>query len=46
MIKLKCLLMRGGTSKAVFFHDNELPLDPKLRDKVVLDVFGSPDMAR
>ena len=44
MIKLRCVLMRGGTSKAVFFHDNELPLDPKLRDKVVLDVFGSPDI--
>jgi hypothetical protein len=36
--------MRGGTSKAVFFHENELPSDPKLRDKVVLDVFGSPDI--
>jgi 2-methylaconitate cis-trans-isomerase PrpF len=36
--------MRGGTSKAVFFHENELPSDPKLRDKVVLDVFGSPDL--
>jgi 2-methylaconitate cis-trans-isomerase PrpF len=36
--------MRGGTSKAVFFHENELPSDPKLRDRVVLDVFGSPDI--
>lgn len=44
MIKLKCVIMRGGTSKAVFFHENELPSDPKLRDKVVLDVFGSPDI--
>jgi hypothetical protein len=35
--------MRGGTSKAFFFHENELASDPKLRDKVVLDVFGSPD---
>jgi len=34
--------MRGGTSKAVFFHENELPSDPGLRDRVVLDVFGSP----
>jgi 2-methylaconitate cis-trans-isomerase PrpF len=44
MIKLRCVIMRGGTSKAVFFHENELPSDPKLRDKVVLDVFGSPDI--
>ncbi|MGD8916648.1 MAG: PrpF domain-containing protein [Syntrophobacterales bacterium] len=44
MIKLRCVIMRGGTSKAVFFHKNELPSDPKLRDKVVLDVFGSPDI--
>ena len=44
MIKLRCVIMRGGTSKAVFFHENELPSDPKLRDQVVLDVFGSPDI--
>jgi 2-methylaconitate cis-trans-isomerase PrpF len=44
MIKLKCVIMRGGTSRAVFFHENELPSDPELRDKVVLDVFGSPDI--
>ena len=44
MIKLRCVIMRGGTSKAVFFHENELPSDPKLRDKLVLDVFGSPDI--
>jgi methylitaconate Delta-isomerase len=44
MNKLKCVIMRGGTSKSVFFHKNELPLDSKLRDRVVLDVFGSPDI--
>jgi methylitaconate Delta-isomerase len=44
MIKLKCVIMRGGTSRAVFFHENELPPDPELRDKVVLDLFGSPDI--
>jgi 2-methylaconitate cis-trans-isomerase PrpF len=27
-----------------FFHESELPSDPELRDKVVLDVFGSPDI--
>jgi 2-methylaconitate cis-trans-isomerase PrpF len=44
LVKLRCVIMRGGTSKSVFFHENELPSDPKLRDKVVLDVFGSPDI--
>jgi methylitaconate Delta-isomerase len=44
MIKLRCVIMRGGTSRAVFFHENELPSDPALRDKVVLDIFGSPDI--
>jgi 2-methylaconitate cis-trans-isomerase PrpF len=40
MIKLRCVIMRGGTSKAVFLHENELPSNPKLRDRVILDVFG------
>lgn len=44
MMGLKCVIMRGGTSKAIFFHKNELPMDPVLRDKVLLAVFGSPDI--
>lgn len=39
-----CTIMRGGTSKAVFFKKNELPSDPVLRDKIILAVFGSPDL--
>lgn len=39
-----CTYMRGGTSKAVFFKANELPSDPVLRDKIILAVFGSPDV--
>jgi 2-methylaconitate cis-trans-isomerase PrpF len=35
--------MRGGTSKAVFFHDKDLPKDTAERDKVILSAFGSPD---
>ena len=35
--------MRGGTSKAVFFHDKDLPKDAAERDKVILSAFGSPD---
>jgi len=35
--------MRGGTSKAVFFHQNHLPRDPVIRDQVILAAYGSPD---
>jgi 2-methylaconitate cis-trans-isomerase PrpF len=35
--------MRGGTSKAVFFHEKHLPKDPSTRDRVILASFGSPD---
>jgi len=35
--------MRGGTSKACFFLDKDLPGDPAERDRVILSAFGSPD---
>ena len=38
--------MRGGTSKAVFFHESHLPGDPEIRDRVILAAFGSPDPNR
>jgi 2-methylaconitate cis-trans-isomerase PrpF len=38
--------MRGGTSKAVFFHKNHLPRDPKIRDRIILAAYGSPDPNR
>lgn len=41
--KIPCVFMRGGTSKAVFFHDKDLPQDVEARDKVILSAFGSPD---
>ena len=41
--KIPCVYMRGGTSKAVFFHDEDLPKDEQERDKVILSAFGSPD---
>ena len=34
--KIPCVYMRGGTSKAVFFRDEDLPQDAKERDKVIL----------
>jgi 2-methylaconitate cis-trans-isomerase PrpF len=44
--RLPAVYMRGGTSKAVFFHDNHLPHDPATRDRVILAAFGSPDPNR
>lgn len=41
--KIPCVYMRGGTSKAVFFHAEDLPEDVEQRDKVILSAFGSPD---
>ena len=35
--------MRGGTSKALFFRDEDLPKDEAARDRVILSAFGSPD---
>lgn len=42
--RFRCTIMRGGTSKAVFLKKNELPSDPELRDKIILAIFGSPDV--
>ena len=41
--KIKCVYMRGGTSKACFFREEDLPDNSEERDKVLLRVFGSPD---
>ena len=42
--KIPCVYMRGGTSKACFFHEKDLPGDPIERNKVILSAFGSPDL--
>jgi 2-methylaconitate cis-trans-isomerase PrpF len=41
---IRCTMMRGGTSKGIFFHRNDLPKDEMLRDKVIRRVFGAPDL--
>lgn len=43
MARFPAVIMRGGTSKAVFFHETDLPADPAVRERVVLAAFGSPD---
>ncbi len=36
--------MRGGTSKGIFLMEEDLPRDAELRDRVILAIFGSPDI--
>ncbi|MDY0404651.1 PrpF domain-containing protein [Virgibacillus sp. 179-BFC.A HS] len=43
LLKVPCTVMRGGTSKGLFFKKDDLPIDKYLRDKVILKAFGSPD---
>ncbi|MEW6266181.1 MAG: PrpF domain-containing protein [Thermodesulfobacteriota bacterium] len=44
--RIPAVLMRGGTSKGVFFHDRHLPRDQEVRDRVILAAYGSPDPNR
>jgi 4-oxalomesaconate tautomerase len=40
---VRCLLMRGGTSKGAYFLAGDLPADPAARDELLLRIMGSPD---
>ena len=40
----RCTIMRGGTSKGIFLMEEDLPRDPQLRDRIILAIFGSPDI--
>jgi 4-oxalomesaconate tautomerase len=37
------MLMRGGTSKGLYFVADDLPADPAARDDLLLRIMGSPD---
>ncbi|MEF9911796.1 4-oxalomesaconate tautomerase [Streptomyces sp. NBC_01693] len=41
--EVRCLLMRGGTSKGAYFLADDLPRDPAVRDDLLLRIMGSPD---
>jgi 2-methylaconitate cis-trans-isomerase PrpF len=41
-IKIPCVVMRGGTSRGLFFQSTDLPADIETRDKVILAAMGSP----
>ncbi|MGW0822891.1 4-oxalomesaconate tautomerase [Streptomyces sp. NPDC002845] len=40
---LRCMLMRGGTSKGAYLLARDLPADPANRDELLLRIMGSPD---
>jgi 2-methylaconitate cis-trans-isomerase PrpF len=41
--RIPAVLMRGGTSKGLFFHERDLPEEPRRRDRAILAAYGSPD---
>ncbi|MEU0227291.1 4-oxalomesaconate tautomerase [Streptomyces sp. NPDC006284] len=40
---VRCMLMRGGTSKGAYFLADDLPTEESVRDELLLRVMGSPD---
>lgn len=44
LTSIPCTLMRGGTSKGLYFHEHDLPADSEVRDRVLLAAMGSPDI--
>jgi 4-oxalomesaconate tautomerase len=41
---IPCTVMRGGTSKGLYFRSPDLPADVATRDAVLLAAMGSPDL--
>ncbi len=41
--RIRTVIMRGGTSRGLFFWDEDLPVDPEARTWAILAAFGSPD---
>ncbi len=44
MTAIPSTLMRGGTSKGLYFNAKDLPAEDAVRDKVLLAAMGSPDL--
>lgn len=44
MNDIPCVLMRGGSSKGLFFLARDLPADATMRDRLLLAAMGSPDL--
>jgi len=44
MIKVPVAIIRGGTSKGIYIMKRDLPDDEELMKRVILGIFGSPDI--
>lgn len=42
--RIRCTILRSGTSKGIYMHENDLPVNKEERDKTILRIFGSPDV--
>ena len=42
--RLPCMIIRGGTSKGLYFLEKDLPKEQAERDAVLMKVMGSPDL--
>ena len=42
-VSIPTVVMRGGTSKGLYFHRKDLPSDVAARDRLLLTLMGSPD---
>lgn len=42
-VGIRCMVLRGGTSKGAYFLAEDLPRNPAARDRILLSVMGSPD---
>lgn len=42
--RIRCAILRAGTSKGIFLMENDLPSDTQRRDQEILAIFGSPDV--
>jgi len=40
---IRCAIYRGGTSRGVYFLDNDLPYPQAIRTQILLNILGSPD---
>jgi 2-methylaconitate cis-trans-isomerase PrpF len=44
VVPLRISILRGGTSRGIFFLENDLPPEREAIEPILLDTFGSPDV--
>lgn len=43
-VAIRCTLLRGGTSKGVYLHEQDIPESGPIRDRVLKRIIGTPDV--